>query len=153
MPFRLEEITSDSDFEELVECEWISWENPPQKFHRLICPTFGDGPDARAESLRESTQRQLSWHKGDPTSHWLKVTDINTGKIIAGALWKIFETNPFENWTPSVAYWWPEGDKRDFASQALDQASLPRRELAARPHLCMFKTSAQNTFISLPFWL
>lgn len=137
MPLKLEEITSDADFEELVECEWISWENPPQNFHKLICPIFGAGPNARAESLKEATARQLSWHKGNLASHWLKVTNVETGKIIAGALWKIFETNPFEHRKPSVAYWWPKGDKRDFVSQALDQAGLPRRQLAARPHLCM----------------
>ena len=137
MPFDLQDVDIPADFEELIACEWASYETPHQTFFRLFCPISGSGPDARAESLREATKRQLDWHRSDPTSYWQKVTDRDTGKIVAAALWKICETNPFEHAdTHSEAYWFPEGGQRDFVNKALEQFDAPRARMAPRPQLC-----------------
>ena len=138
MHFELDEVDVDADFDALITCEWESYETPHQTFFRLFCPIIGSGPNARAESIRESTSRQLDWHRSDPTSYWQKVTDRETGKIVAGALWKICETNPFEQQdTHPEAYWFPEGGQREFVNKALEQFDAPRAKLAPRPQLCM----------------
>jgi hypothetical protein len=136
MPFKLEDVNNDFDFDELIACEWESYENPLQPFFRLFCPILGTGPNARAEAIEDSTKRQLVLHKSEPSSHWQKVTDTDTGKIIAGALWKIYMTNPFEHEEDFEPFWYPEGSQRDFVKKALEQFDVPRAKLAQRPHLC-----------------
>jgi hypothetical protein len=89
MSFRLEDVDPATDFSEVVECKWASYENPYQPFFRLFNPIIGTGPSARTESLEETTTRQRQLHVSDPTSHCQKVTDTKSGKIIAAALWKI----------------------------------------------------------------
>jgi len=136
MPLKLEEVDVDADFKELIACEWESYENPLQSFFRLFCPIRGDGPHAREESLAECTERQLEWHRSDPTSYWQKVVDTTTGKIIAGALWKICPTNPFEHPEQEDATWFPEGGQRDFVNQALERFGAPRATMGQRPQVC-----------------
>lgn len=142
MPFTLSEANIPADFPELIACEWASYENPPQTFFRLFCPIHGSGPTARADSLQEATARQLKWHQADPTSYWQKVTDTATGKIVAGALWKIYKTDPFEKPDEhSGAYWFPEGGKRDYVNKSLEEFEAPRRRMARRPQLYMSQAS------------
>lgn len=137
MPFKLEEVDLAADFDELVACEWESFENPPQTFFRLYFPILGTGPDAHAEAIKDGTRHQLEWFQSDPTSYWQKVTDSESGKIIAGALWKICKTNPFEHPDKHAdATWYPEGTRREFATKALAQIDAPRTKMARRPHLC-----------------
>lgn len=135
MPFQLSEV-SESDFPELITCMWESYESPPQDLFRLFCPILGAGPDARAESIKESTERFCSWHVSDPTSYWHKVVDIETGKIVAAALWKIHKTNPYDKAEHHEAYWHPEGGQREFVTKALEQFEAPKERMANRPHLC-----------------
>ncbi|KAM3071211.1 hypothetical protein ACMFMF_007682 [Clarireedia jacksonii] len=136
MSFKLEEVNPATDFDELIECEWISYENPYQSFFRLFCPIIGDGPNAREESLKEATARQLEWHQSDPTSYWHKIVDPKSGRIAAAALWKIHPTNPFEHQEDhSEAYWFPEGGQRDFVTKALQRFDAPRAKMGQRPQV------------------
>lgn len=73
MPLELSELSSDTEFPELVYVEWASFEKPCCKLIRLYFPVHGDGPEARAAALKESTERQIGWHRSDPTSHWIKI--------------------------------------------------------------------------------
>lgn len=137
MPLRLEKVTDEADFDELIDCEWQSFSNPPQPFFSIYCPVIGSGPNALAESISESTVRQLEWHTSDPTSYWQKIVDSETGDIAGGALWRICESNPFEG--PEeymIADWHPEGAQRDFMTQALEQYETPRVKMMPRPHVC-----------------
>jgi hypothetical protein len=138
MPFALLEVDTATDFVELIECEWISYEKPDQTFFRLFCPIQGTGPTAREDSIKESTSRQLAWHLADPTSYWQKVVN-EEDKIVAGALWKICPTNPFEHHDEdhSEVTWYPEGGQRDYVSQALERFDAPRMRMAQRPQVCM----------------
>ncbi|TVY18265.1 hypothetical protein LARI1_G005073 [Lachnellula arida] len=144
MPFKLEQANIDVDFKELIECEWESYERPLQTFFRLFCPIRGTGPHAREESLTECTQRQLEWHRSDPSSYWQKVTDSTTGKIVAGALWKICATNPFEHADHEEAYWFPKGGQRDFVNQALERFEAPRAVMGQAPQVYL------NIIFTLP---
>ena len=132
MSFKLEEVNVESDFAELIACEWESYERPLQTFFRLFCPIRG----SREESLKECTARQLDWHKSDPTSYWQKVTDSRTGKIVGGALWKICATNPFEHHEEETVYWYPEGDRRRYVEAALERFESPRARMAPIPQVC-----------------
>ena len=137
MSYHVQDVDLDADFDELIKCLWAAWEIPYQGFFYLICPIHGTGPTARDEAIKESTARQLGWAKADPTGHWQKALS-DDGKIIGGALWKVFPTNPFAKPAPSIPiYWYPEGDQRDFAAGVLKRLGMPRAEMAARPHVCM----------------
>jgi hypothetical protein len=136
MTFTLLEVDTATDFLDLIECQWISYENPFQNFFRMFCPLRGEGPEARAESLKESAMRQLKWHESDPTSYWGKVVD-EKGRIVGACLWKICPSNPFE--VPddhTDAYWYPDGEAREYVSQCLEQFDAPRRKMGARPQVC-----------------
>ncbi|KAJ3454635.1 hypothetical protein MRS44_013235 [Fusarium solani] len=64
-----------------------------------------------------------------------KVIDDN-GKIVGACLWKICPTNPFEKHDGySEAYWYPEGETREYVSKCLEQFDAPRRKMGARPQL------------------
>lgn len=135
--YLLKEIDSVTDLPKLVDCKWTSYEHPFQPFLRLYNPILGTGPNARAESSKASTARQIQGYQSDPYSHWLKVTDPNSGKIIAGAWWKFYPENPFENDEDDfVAFWFPEGGQRDYATAAIRLHNDPRRQLAQKPHVC-----------------
>ena len=95
MPFDILQVGPDTDFDELVRVEWASYEQPYCKLIRLFFPILGDGPEARAASFKESIERQLSWHKQDPTSRWIKAIDHETGKIAGAACWHIYEEDPY----------------------------------------------------------
>ncbi|KAM5349862.1 hypothetical protein ACJ41O_006367 [Fusarium nematophilum] len=135
MPFKLLEVDTATDFREVIECQWDSYESPFQSFFRMFCPLLGDGPSGREESLRESTARQLEWHETDPTSYWGKVVN-DDGRIVGACLWKIYPTNPFERHDAhSEAHWHPEGERREYVTKCLEQFDEPRSRLGARPQL------------------
>lgn len=140
MPLKVHEATSDADFDEFVRLQWISYEQPFNPFLILFCPTRGTGPTARADSMRESKERQLQWHNADPSSHWLLAVDTDTGKAIGGAEWNVHESDPFAKKPeqPFTAYWWEEGEKRQFVDQALGQWMGPRMERMRKPHLRIY---------------
>ena len=135
MPFEVTEV-SESDFPELVECMWESYEKPPQHLYSLFCPINGSDPNARADALKESTERLWDWHVSDPASYWHRVIDTRSKKTVGAALWKIHKTNPYEHPEHHEVYWHPEGGQREFATKALGQFEEPKERLATRPHLC-----------------
>jgi len=64
----------------------------------------------KGPSQEETCARQLSWHKADPTGHWLYVVDTDTKEVVGGVQWNIHETNPYANGPPTLpAYRFPEG--------------------------------------------
>ncbi|MCJ1310492.1 hypothetical protein MMC25_004156 [Agyrium rufum] len=151
--FRLEDVQA-SGFPALIKCMWESYEDPPQSLFHLFCPILGIGCGARARAIEESTKRMQAWHDAEPESYWQKVVDVESGKIVAGALWKIYKKNPFVKYNingsggsgidenggaahggEEGAYWWPKGSRRNYVNQALEQFEKPQMELAARPHL------------------
>ncbi|KAF5019813.1 hypothetical protein F66182_8182 [Fusarium sp. NRRL 66182] len=135
MALKLVEVDTAADFEELIACQWASFETPLQPFFRMFCPLQGEGPSAHANSLKESIALQLKWHTQDPTSYWGKVVNEH-GKIVGGCLCKIYATNPFDTEDDhSYAYWQPKGERREFISQALEQFDAPRARMGARPQV------------------
>ncbi|KAL8788973.1 MAG: hypothetical protein Q9213_001382 [Squamulea squamosa] len=138
MGLLFQQVTSDDDFNELIECEWTSYETPYNGFKEIYCPTLGTGPNAREESMNECRERQLADHKADATSHWFKVVDSNSGQIVGGAQWNIYHENPYVNGVGHIeATWWPEGEGRKFASMGMDQWFAPRGKRMNKPHILL----------------
>ncbi len=111
MPLELRHVESDSEFNELVQCECESYEDPFNTFYLLLRPDRGCSPRGR-DGFKEFRDRQIAWHKNDPTSTWLKVVDTDIGdKIVGGACWNSFLENPYPQPIdhPLEATWWPEG--------------------------------------------
>ena len=140
MPFQAEDVDLDADFDELIKCQWAAFEKPYQGFFHLICPIHGTDTNARDEAIKESTERQLLWSKGDPTGHWQKAVTDNDDKIVGGALWKVYGENPHAEPPPDIPiYWYPEGPQRDFAAASLGRLHIPLVQMSARPHICTFE--------------
>ncbi|KAK5998947.1 hypothetical protein PT974_01331 [Cladobotryum mycophilum] len=125
MAFQVLEIDPATDFEELIACQWVSYENPLQPFFRAA--TLENG-------VEEYTQRQKSSFKLDPSQRWLKVVN-SEGNIIGGALWKVYTANPFENSTKFEAVWYPEGGQRDYFTALLRNIYSFREKAGRRPQL------------------
>ena len=140
MPFEIQELESEADFEadfaHLIGIQWKGFENPLSRLLLLFFPVFGPRPVDRFAALEKSIERQLVWHRTDPTSHWLKASDTESGEIIGGACWHIFTSNPYADKTDHSCTWWPDGDQRDFANTCMTQFLRFRQTNMARPHLC-----------------
>lgn len=111
MPLELREVTEDSEWNELIQCECESYEIPFNGIYVLFRPHRGNDQQGR-EGFKELRDRQLRWYKQDPTSQWLKVVDTDIGdKVVGGAEWKTFKENPYTKVKehPVEADWWPEG--------------------------------------------
>ena len=63
-------------------------------------------------------------------------------EVIAAAQWHVHERDPYDSdgktKEGAVAWWWPEGEGREFATQAIKQWTGARRERMRKPHLCIF---------------
>lgn len=138
MPLQLLDIDPEVDFPHLTRCLLESYEDPPQRFLHIFLPIFGPGPEFREAALEEASTRLKLWHTEDPSSHWQKIVDTDTGRIVAGASWNIYRTNPFADSHDMDVTWFPDDSSRTFAEKALENYGRPRYEAGQRPHVCMF---------------
>ncbi|KAI0100860.1 acyl-CoA N-acyltransferase [Nemania sp. FL0031] len=137
MVLKLQDIDESKDFPAIARCMFESYEEPNQPLIQIWFPIHG-GPDAREDSIQEATDRLKRWNDEDPTSHWHKIVDDKTGKIAGGALWSIYDSNPFANHKPPQAPWFPDDGSRKYAEQALMTHVTPRSRYACRPHIYLF---------------
>lgn len=104
MSLKLNELTSDGEFPGLMATLYNSYSKPYNGFWDI----------SKGNSEEEYQARYMQWHKADPTSHW---TGTETGQMIAGAQWNIFEENPYlEIKPPMAAYWIQEGNAENSVS-------------------------------------
>lgn len=137
MPLEVADVNVEKDFDELVRVEWTSYEKPYCSLLRLFFPIHGSGAGARAAALKESAERQIGWHEGDPTSNWIKVVDNDTGKIAGAACWHIYKENPYATRSDVDCTWYPPGEGREMANSLMSQFLTPRKKYTAKPHICM----------------
>ncbi|KAI0202608.1 acyl-CoA N-acyltransferase [Astrocystis sublimbata] len=139
MPLELHAFDPSVDFPALARCMFEAYEDPPQSFFHVFFPTHGSGsPSDREIAIDECAERLKSWHAHDDTSHWQMVVDTDTGRIAGGALWNIYEENPFARAHPSTVTWFPEGGARRFAEKAIENHARPRAKAAQKPHIYLF---------------
>ncbi|KAI0866738.1 acyl-CoA N-acyltransferase [Xylaria cubensis] len=138
MSLKLQDIDTSVDFPAIARCMFESYEEPNQPLIQLWFPIHGNGPEAREESIREAADRLKRWHNEDPTSSWHKIIDEKTGRVAGGALWSIYNENPFSNHKPPQAPWFPDDSSREYAEQALMTHVTPRTRYACRAHVYLF---------------
>ena len=137
MTFEVLEVDLDKDWDEFFAAEWAAWMHPPQAFWQILFPIIGSGHDAEAVAISEGAARQLRDSKADPHAQWIKVVDTDTGKIIAGALWKFYDTNPYRApLDPFVALWCPAGELRDLCHDMYTQLRAWRPKTMVVAHAC-----------------
>ena len=104
MALQLHELTTDAEFGPVCAVETEAFNDPFFGFWQVFYGT----------SQEEFCPRQLSWHKDDPSSHWIYVTDAETGCVIGGAQWNIYKDNPYAKEESMLTpYWLPEGILED----------------------------------------
>ncbi|KAI1416838.1 acyl-CoA N-acyltransferase [Hypoxylon sp. FL1857] len=126
MPLKLHELTTDDEFKAMVAVEHEAYDKPFNGFWEML----------KGFSQEEFCARQLSWHRHDPSSHWLYVTDEETGDVVGGIQWNLYETNPYAKEQPALtAYWFPEGPMRQVGDQLLLGLTTRRPRYMSKPHL------------------
>ncbi|GLA01933.1 hypothetical protein AnigIFM60653_001224 [Aspergillus niger] len=135
MPFKLTVVASDSEFDELVRCEFDAYENPQCNLKNLFFPIQGSSPTARDAAIQDAVKRQIHWHRSDPSSQWIKVIDVESGKIVGAACWHIYETNPYTVTSDEECNWWPTGEARNIANALMGQFLVPRMTYMNKPHI------------------
>lgn len=137
MPFHVSKVDLTKDWDELFAAEWAAWMHPPQAIWELMFPILGNGPGAEADAIKKASAMQLQSSKSDPHDQWVKVTDTDTGKIIAGALWKFYDSNPYRAPLGEFnATWFPEGELRDLCNSMYTQLRAWRPRTMAVAHAC-----------------
>lgn len=149
MSLQLLDIDPEVDFPDLTRCLLEAYEDPHQKFLHIYLPIFGPGPEARKAALEEASTRLKRWHSEDPSSHWQKIVDTTTGRIVAGASWNIHTSNPFAEPQEEEVTWFPNDTSRTFAEKALENYATPRFKAGQRPHVCRF--SLNSLVLNTPY--
>ena len=135
MGFAVLEVQQSDEFDELFRVFRASFKDPGTTFWSLFTADYRPDPVHEEAALRKTTQRMISWHCLDPDSHWIKVVDESTGKVVGGGRWAFHETgNPYDEDGDTEATWWPEGKPREVATGYLNQFSATKAKHMNRPH-------------------
>lgn len=136
MALKLVEVVTDDEFNDIVRCEFDSYDTPVCKLKDLFFPIKGEATaENRDIAIAEATKRQTLWHRSDPSSLWIKVVDEENGKVAGAACWHIYDANPFAEPAEGECDWWPAGEHRDMANTLMGQFMTPRMTWMAKPHV------------------
>ncbi|KAK4985885.1 hypothetical protein LTR50_005674 [Elasticomyces elasticus] len=133
--FKLLEVEHDHEFEELFRVFRTAFTEPGTAMWPLFTADYR--PDAALEeaALKETIERFISWHRSDPTSHWLKVIDEESGSVLGGGRWALYKTgNPYDGHGEMEASWWPDGEPRQLATTLLNQFLATSAKHMNKPH-------------------
>ncbi|KAI0007273.1 hypothetical protein F4779DRAFT_592571 [Xylariaceae sp. FL0662B] len=120
------ELKTDEEFRLMVHVEHEAYSKPLNGIWEIL----------KGSSQDEFYTRQLSWHRNDPSSHWVYVTDEGTGEVIGGTQWNIYKTNPFAvERPPLAAYWLPEGPMKQIGDHLMFGWEAHRPSYGSKPHL------------------
>jgi hypothetical protein len=137
MDFQISEVDLEVEWEELFAAEWAAWTHPHQAIWELMFPVLGTSPGAELETIKNGAALQLAGTKADPYSRWIKIVDRTNGKIVAGALWKFYPSNPYRAPMDRFeATWYPEGELRVLATSMYEQLRAWRPRTMATAHAC-----------------
>lgn len=133
MPLKLVHLKSDDEFDELVRCEFAAYDTPPCKLKNLFFPPQG----TEEATVQEAVQRQTAWHRGDPTSYWIKVVDTdNNDQLLGAACWHVYDADPYAAESDEECDWFAKGEDRDVANALMGQFVTPRMTYMRKPHIC-----------------
>ena len=137
MPLIVMKVDLEKDWDEFFRAEWAAWMNPPQAVWQLMFPIIGNDDNAEEAAIRDGASRQLLGSKMDPYDQWVKMVDTDSGKIVAGALWKFYDTNPYR--APFEAFdaaWCPPGELRQLCNEMFTQLRAWRPRTMSVAHAC-----------------
>lgn len=131
---------NDAEFDEMMPACWEAFENPFVSFLRIVCYMRGETQEDRKDAIEASAARMRALHQMSPNSHWIKVIETETGRMIGAADWLIHKDNPYSSTQekPIVAFSWPEGEGRNYASHYLRQCVAHKPKFFNRPHVCEY---------------
>ena len=132
-------LETEADFLEMMTACWEAFETPFEPFLRVVFYLSGPTPEDRRQSIQAAATMMKALQDMSPNSHWIKVIDTATGKLVGAANWVVHKEDPYagkEESGPVVAFWWPEGEGRNYASKFLQQVEDAKRRLYNRAHIC-----------------
>ncbi|KAI1313259.1 hypothetical protein F5Y03DRAFT_160286 [Xylaria venustula] len=125
---KIHELNTDDEFKSVVEVEHEAYSKPFNGIWEVL----------KGLSPEECCARQLSWHRNDPSSNWIYVTDESSGDVVGAAQWNIYKENPYANGPPELkAYWFPEGPLKQVSDQLLGGLVKKRPRYMSKPHLLL----------------
>ena len=134
--YELKEAATQAEMDALFEIIWLAEHHPYEPFVSIFFPVFGATETDRQATIKASSKRLWNEHLANPASHWIYIEDTSTGQVVATTEWEVHEHNPFPDGPPKLeAYWWPEGEGREFCSLILNQVFMPRSSWVQRPNL------------------
>jgi GNAT superfamily N-acetyltransferase len=88
MPFRLNEVRSAAEFNSIWPVHFQAFRDPYNSFSKFFNPVHTTFDAA----IQASKTRHVAIWEGDPASHWIKVTETDTGQVVGAAQWDINDT-------------------------------------------------------------
>lgn len=142
MPFQLLEVKNDSEFQEIMEVHRASFQSGEGlRLWTLIYADpsdIKDDPEGQAVALQEGIKRTIAKHRADPASHWIKVVENDSNRVVGAARWVVATSNPHTSPPVADAFWWPEGEQREFANLLMKQFREAWYRQMQRPHICKY---------------
>ena len=136
--FLSEDITKD-DFEGCLSLQFAAFDKPPVPVRPILFPILTEGPDARAIAIRESAERVSQEEMAASNRHWAKIVEAESGRIVATCSLQVYHEDPFTGRPEIEATWWPDGERRRFATRWVRTLKAPHRKYMSKPHVCKSK--------------
>lgn len=131
--FVLKEVQSKPELDAIVELYWSAFRDPVRSEWWLM--HIGPGCKDQAQAREADKERQWGWHKSSSgSSHWLYVTDEDTGRVIGCVEWQFHMQNPFGSRTRMALDHVEPGEARDFTEHIVNQIYAPRMSWVRRKH-------------------
>lgn len=132
MPFTLEEVKDEKDFDEILPVLFAAFGEPYNSLRKWFIPVHTTVEAA----IEDSKMRNIkSWKQHDGI-HWVKAVDTESGKIVGAAEWEIRQEVSDEPLKPINASWHIEGsEEKVFAEKLLIQLKGFMKERMTRPHI------------------
>ncbi|KAI0378543.1 hypothetical protein F5Y04DRAFT_283772 [Hypomontagnella monticulosa] len=132
MSLVLEIVEDEKDFDQILPLLYIGFSNPPSPFRKWFMPIH----TTLEAAIEDAKCRSIKKWRENKTITWIKVTDIQAGKIIGAASWDIREEMLEEPQMPANAYWHREGsEEKAFAEKLLTELRTFTMERMSRPHV------------------
>lgn len=120
---------TEEDFDELLEVQFRSF--APVPIHEAL---FGPNTKEQRDAIKADFIKSMH---SDPSDCWMKLVDKSNGRIVSGALWKIYPSwNDKEARHDGAAPWF-EGEDRTMAEFLMKDFMDRRvRYMWNHPHVC-----------------
>jgi GNAT superfamily N-acetyltransferase len=128
MKFSLSPISID-DMDELVRMQLLSF--APSEMHTAL---FGYGEKAKAKAKTQ----HLHDLKHDHGNVWLKLTDVETGRIVSFSNWRVFPTLIVKEPEPIKVDWFDDPADIESAEEILVDYMGRRKKYMTEPHVLLY---------------